>query len=257
MSPAASATASERVTGHSVHGQRIDTPSLPGKARLIGIVVPMPDPGNGLTSRTAPALGHNSYSMPEDALPTFHLAGGPAAADAELFVFPFFEGPGSSGAVSDVTGAIGDAFTRAAAAREMTGVPFEQWWSPVADGSGATRVLGLGAGPRERWSSDVARRAGVGRRAGGAPAADHGFRDPRAAVRERRPDPCRAGRDRRRRPGATRHRASQEHTGRSPACPAREPDCAGDRRGATQGARASGSPGTSAGRVHEPGACAG
>ena len=103
-------------------------------------------------------MGHNSYSMPVDALPTFHLAGGPPAADAELFVFPFFEGPDSSGAVSDVTGAIGDAFTRAAAAREMTGVPFEQWWSPVADGSGATRVLGLGAGPRERWSSDVARR---------------------------------------------------------------------------------------------------
>src|SRR5688572_10636772 len=62
--PSASTSASERVTGHSVHGQRIDSPSLPGKARLIGIVVPMPDPGNGLTSRTAPALGHNSYSMP-------------------------------------------------------------------------------------------------------------------------------------------------------------------------------------------------
>jgi leucyl aminopeptidase len=103
-------------------------------------------------------LGHNPYSMAEDALPTFHLAGGPAAADAELFVFPIFEGPGSSGAVSDVTGAIGDAFTRAASAREMTGVPFEHWWSPVTDGSGAARVLGVGAGPRERWSPDVARR---------------------------------------------------------------------------------------------------
>ncbi len=51
-----------------------------------------------------------------------------------------------------------DALSRAVASREVTGAPFEQWWAPSADGWRASRVLGLGAGPRDRWSPEAARR---------------------------------------------------------------------------------------------------
>jgi len=33
--PIASANASERVAGRSIHGQRIDTPSLPGESEAV------------------------------------------------------------------------------------------------------------------------------------------------------------------------------------------------------------------------------
>jgi leucyl aminopeptidase len=96
--------------------------------------------------------------MPADALPTFHLAASPAAVQAELLVFPLFEGSTPSSGVADVDGASGGALTRAFTSREVSGAPFEQWWPPAVSGWRASRVLGLGAGPRERWSSEMARR---------------------------------------------------------------------------------------------------
>ena len=78
--------------------------------------------------------------------PTFHVATGKEAGDAGLFIFPFFEAD-SPGRSCDVA-APRDALTPARRAREMTGVPFELWWSPVADG--AQRARRLGAGPRDR-----------------------------------------------------------------------------------------------------------
>ena len=96
--------------------------------------------------------------MPADVLPTFHLAGGPAAVSADLLILPFFEGANAPGGVADVVGGPADGLARAVASREITGAPFEQWWAPATDGWRASRVLGLGAGPRERWSPEVARR---------------------------------------------------------------------------------------------------
>ena len=110
--------------------------------------------------------------MPADALPTFHLAGDAAAVDAELLVVPVFEGPRPSDAV-EVVDAVADALGRAVAAREVTGAPFEQWWAPVHTGLRASRVVGLGAGPRDRWSPDVARRLASSGRAAGASAPHH------------------------------------------------------------------------------------
>ena len=95
--------------------------------------------------------------MPVDTLPTFHLAVDAAAVEAELLVVPVFEDPRPSDAV-EVVDAIADALGRAVAAREVTGAPFEQWWAPAIAGLRASRVFGLGAGPRDRWSPDSARR---------------------------------------------------------------------------------------------------
>jgi len=96
--------------------------------------------------------------MTSDALPTFHIADGPAAVEADLLILPVFEGPMPEDGGGDLAGGPADALARALAAREITGAPFEQWWAPAADGWRALRVLGLGAGPRERWSADLARR---------------------------------------------------------------------------------------------------
>jgi len=96
--------------------------------------------------------------MPADALPTFHLAADPAAVQTELLVVPLFEGSAPSGGAPDVDSAGGGALARAFVSREITGAPFEQWWSPAVKGWRASRVLGLGAGPRERWSPEMARR---------------------------------------------------------------------------------------------------
>jgi len=103
-------------------------------------------------------LGHNSYPMPADAIPTFHLAADAAAVQAELLVLPHFEGAPPSGGAPDVDSASGGALARAFASREITGAPFELWWSPALKGWRASRVLGLGAGPREGWSPEMARR---------------------------------------------------------------------------------------------------
>ena len=103
-------------------------------------------------------MGHNSIPMVADALPTFFLAGDPAVVGTDLLVLPLFEGTNPSGGVADVDGATGGALARAVASREVTGAPFEQWWSPAVEGWRASRVLGLGAGPRERWSPEAARR---------------------------------------------------------------------------------------------------
>ena len=97
--------------------------------------------------------------MSADALPTFHLAGGPAAVvDTDLLILPFFEGASPPGGAATVVDGAPDALSRAIASREVTGTPFEQWWAPSADGWRASRVLGLGAGPRDRWSPEAVRR---------------------------------------------------------------------------------------------------
>ena len=96
--------------------------------------------------------------MFSDALPRFHVTASPAAVETDLLILPAFEGITPPGGAAEVASGPADALERAVAAREITGVPFEQWWAPVAEGWRASRVLGLGAGPRDRWSPDVARR---------------------------------------------------------------------------------------------------
>jgi leucyl aminopeptidase len=104
------------------------------------------------------SLSDNSNPMPADALPTFQLAADTAAIQAELLVLPLFEGSTPSAGAPDVDSASGGALSRAFASREITGAPFEQWWPAAVTGWRASRVLGLGAGPRERWSPEMARR---------------------------------------------------------------------------------------------------
>ncbi len=102
-------------------------------------------------------MGHNLYPMPADAIPTILLAGDPASVETDMLVVPVFEGP-LSGAAADLDGALGGALSRAVASGEVTGVPLEHWWSPTASTWRTARVLGVGAGPRDGWSPDAARR---------------------------------------------------------------------------------------------------
>ncbi len=96
--------------------------------------------------------------MPADALPDFVLAGDPAAVETDLLIVPLFEGPSVPEDLADLDGAVANALSHAVASGEVTGAPFEPWWAPAAHAWRASRVLGLGAGPHERWSPDVARR---------------------------------------------------------------------------------------------------
>src|SRR5262245_59884344 len=97
--------------------------------------------------------------MPVAALPEIRLAAAPAEADANVLAVPLFESDALD-SLSQVDEASGGALSRAVAAREATGAPYEQWWCHSVPSAGwrIPRVLVEGAGNRERWTLDAARR---------------------------------------------------------------------------------------------------
>ena len=97
--------------------------------------------------------------MPSSALPDIRLVSAAPEADAALLAVPLFDSDGLDG-LSSIDEVTGGGLARAVAAREATGVSFEQWWSDVAASAGwrAARLLVLGAGNRQRWTLETARR---------------------------------------------------------------------------------------------------
>ena len=95
--------------------------------------------------------------MPSPASPTFHVVTGTEAGAADLLIVPIFDAD-TPEQLTAIDAAPRDALTAALRARETTGAPFELWWSPVAAAGGISRIAAIGAGPRDRWNPEVARR---------------------------------------------------------------------------------------------------
>jgi leucyl aminopeptidase len=111
------------------------------------------------------------------------VSGDPAHALAtDLLVIPVFENDPSHG-LEGLDAAIGGEWSRARAAREITGKPFETSIVPVREGWAARRVLLLGAGPAAAFSHDTA-----GRLAAASALLARQRRDTRVAMLVRTPD---------------------------------------------------------------------
>jgi len=97
--------------------------------------------------------------MPASALPEIRLTARAAEADASVLAVPLFDSDPLDG-LSYVDEASGGALARAVAAREATGASYEQWWDHLGASGGwrIPRLLVEGAGNRERWTLDAARR---------------------------------------------------------------------------------------------------
>jgi leucyl aminopeptidase len=101
----------------------------------------------------------------------------------DLAVVPIFEADDLSD-LPDVRAALGEEWSRARAAGELAGKPFDIVVTPAAASFGAARLALVGAGPREGFDGDLARRVA----AAGALAARQ-RRAPRIAVYLRGLDP--------------------------------------------------------------------
>ena len=88
------------------------------------------------------------------------IAGEARAVRTELLVVPVFEDD-DAGHVDGLDAATGGEWSRAMAARELTGKPFETLIVPVRDGWAASRVMFVGAGPAERFTHEMAGRLGA------------------------------------------------------------------------------------------------
>jgi leucyl aminopeptidase len=95
--------------------------------------------------------------MPSPASPTFRVISGAESGTADLLVVSIFDAD-TPEQVAAIDTAPRDALAAALQARETTGALFELWWSPVAAAAGISRVAAIGAGPRDRWNPEVARR---------------------------------------------------------------------------------------------------
>jgi leucyl aminopeptidase len=98
--------------------------------------------------------------MPQDSSLLVSVSGEPPARlDVDLLVVPVFEGTDPR-EVPGLDEAAGSEWSNALARGELTGKPFEWLLAPLGAGFAARRVLLLGAGPRQGFDADVARRLG-------------------------------------------------------------------------------------------------
>src|SRR4051794_35738169 len=85
------------------------------------------------------------------------IAAAPQGVETSLLVVPVFEND-NPGAVAGLDAATGGEWSRALAACELTGKPFEFLVAPLRDGWAAPRVMFLGAGSAARFTHETASR---------------------------------------------------------------------------------------------------
>jgi len=88
------------------------------------------------------------------------IAAAPQGVETDLLVVPVFEND-NPGAVAGLDAATGGEWSRALAACELTGKPFEVLIAPLRDGWAAPRVMFLGAGSATRFTHETASRLGA------------------------------------------------------------------------------------------------
>ena len=97
--------------------------------------------------------------MPTDALPPIALRTAPLAElDTDLIVAPWFANE-EAPAVAELNAATAGELARARASGEFSARPFEVFIAPIADRRWkAVRVMAIGAGPREDYNTELARK---------------------------------------------------------------------------------------------------